>query len=401
MQATILCNGDMTDPIEVCTGVTHGCVIAPTLFSLFLAAILHIIENDLPLGVQLTCRTDGKLFNINHLKATMKTTTTSVEELQYADDTSVNSCTEEDLQTIVNAFTRAYNRLGLKLNASKTKVLYQPSPNTTPSPSSLTANGVLLENVDCFSYFGSFLSQTANIDAEVQHCISSASVAFGRLRQRVFDDHNIRKTTKIAVYKAVVIPTLLYGAETWVPYARHIKALEKFHQRCLRRPLGISWHDRRTNTSVLKEAHSQSIEAAITHHMLRWAGHVNRMSDDRLPKQVLYAQITHGKRSRGGQRKRYKYVIKRCLDYWNINTGSWEEASRDCSKCRTTIANGVQRLETRRTAKLEEKRTRRKERLEQRGTTNQPYTHHLNYPHCHRVCRSRIGLISHLRTHQS
>ncbi|XP_076049524.1 uncharacterized protein LOC143030251 [Oratosquilla oratoria] len=318
----------MTDPIEVRTGVKQGCVIAPTLFSLFLAAILHIIEDDLPLGVQLTYRTDGKLFNINHLKATTKTTTTSVVELY-------------------------------------------------------------------------FLSQTANIDAEVQHRISSASVAFGRLRQRVFDDHNIRKTTKIAVYKAVVIPTLLYGAETWVPYARHIKALEKFHQRCLRRLLGISWHDRRTNTSVLKEAHSQTIEAAITHHMLRWAGHVNRMPDDRLPKQVLYAQMTHGKRSRGGQRKRYKDVIKRCLDHCNINTDSWEEASRDRPKWRTTIANGVQRLEARRTAKLEEKRTRRKERSEQRTTTNQPYTHHHICPHCHRVCRSRIGLISHLRTHQS
>ncbi|XP_076054508.1 uncharacterized protein LOC143033207 [Oratosquilla oratoria] len=148
--------------------------------------------------------------------------------------TPVNSCTEEDLQVIVNAFTRAYNILSLKLNASKTKVLYQPPPNT-PSPPSITANGVLLENVDGFSYLGSFLSQTTNIDAEVQHRISSASVAFGRRRQRVFDDHNIRKTTKIVTYKAIVIPTLLYGAETWVPYVRHIKALEKFHQRCLRR----------------------------------------------------------------------------------------------------------------------------------------------------------------------
>ncbi|XP_076053655.1 uncharacterized protein LOC143032661 [Oratosquilla oratoria] len=167
MQATILCNGDMMDPIEVRTGVKQGCVIAPILFSLFLAAILHIIEDDLPSGVQLTYHTNGKLFHINHLNATTNTTTTSVVGLQYADDTSVNSCTEEDLQIIVNDFNRSYNRLGLKLNASKTKVLYQPPPNTTPSPPSITTNGVLLENVDCFSYLGSFLSQTANIDAEV------------------------------------------------------------------------------------------------------------------------------------------------------------------------------------------------------------------------------------------
>ncbi|XP_076032454.1 uncharacterized protein LOC143020174 [Oratosquilla oratoria] len=177
MQATILCNGHMTDPIVVRTGVKQGCVIVLTLFSLILAAILHIIEDDLTLGVQLTYRIDGKIFNIKRLKATKKTTTTFVVELQYADDTFVNSCIE-DLQIIVNAFTRVYNRLGLNLNTSKTKVLYQNPPNTTASSPPHHCKR-------CFSYLSNFLSQTANIDAKVQHRISSASVAFGRLRQSV------------------------------------------------------------------------------------------------------------------------------------------------------------------------------------------------------------------------
>ncbi|XP_076049506.1 zinc finger BED domain-containing protein 5-like [Oratosquilla oratoria] len=62
--------------------------------------------------------------------------------------------------------------------------------------------------------------------------------------------------------------------------------------------------------------------------------------------------MIHGKRSREDQRKMYKDVIKRCLDHCNINTDFWEEASRDRPKWRTTIANGVQCQEARRTAKL-------------------------------------------------
>lgn len=81
------------------------------------------------------------------------------------------------------------------------------------------------------------------------------------------------------MYKAVVIPTLLYTSETWTPYRHHLKSLEKFHQRCLQRVLNISWEDRRTNVSVLQEAKTASIEASITKNQLRWSGHVVRMPD--------------------------------------------------------------------------------------------------------------------------
>ncbi|XP_076053663.1 uncharacterized protein LOC143032667 [Oratosquilla oratoria] len=74
----------------------------------------------------------------------------------------------------------------------------------------------------------------------------------------------------MAVYNAVVIPTLLYASETWTTYRRHLDTLEKFHQRCLRSILNISWEDRRTNVSVLKAAKATSIEAHIIKSQLRW-----------------------------------------------------------------------------------------------------------------------------------
>lgn len=89
-----------------------------------------------------------------------------------------------------------------------------------------------------YPYLGSLLSQKANLDAEGKHCTQAASTAFGKLWQRAFGDHYISLNTKI-VYKAVVIPTLLYGAESWTTYRRYGRFLE-FYQRSLRRIMDIN-----------------------------------------------------------------------------------------------------------------------------------------------------------------
>ena len=80
--------------------------------------------------MEVTYRTDGKLFNLNRLRAQTKISTTTVVELQYADDNVVQANTEEDLQTTLNAFKQAYESIGLVLNTDKTNILYQPAPNT-------------------------------------------------------------------------------------------------------------------------------------------------------------------------------------------------------------------------------------------------------------------------------
>ena len=160
--------------------------------------------------------------------------------------------------------------------------------------------------MDHFQYLGSYLSSNVDITDEIQHRLKCAGTAFGRLRTKVFLDHDIRTNTKILVYKAVVIPTLLYASETWTAYRQHLKTLENFHQRCLRSILKISWENRKTNVSVLNEAKTTSIEAYIIKNQLRWTGHVARMEDTRLPKQIFYSQLKEGKRKRGGQKKRYK-----------------------------------------------------------------------------------------------
>ena len=51
---------------------------------------------------------------------------------------------------------------------------------------------------------------------------------------------------------------------------------------------------------------------------LRWTGHVSRMPEERLPKKILYGELEMGKRSHGGQKKRYKDTLKASLKDFNI-----------------------------------------------------------------------------------
>ncbi len=275
MAVTVLSNGgSKSEPFIVETGVKQGCVIAPTLFAIFIAAILHLIGEELPQGIPIMYRTDGRLFNFNRFKAKSKVNCTTITELQYADDNVIAAHSAEDLQGILNAFAKAYRALGLKLNIKKTQVLHQSPPNQLAIQPNIKVDNTTLEYVDHFPYLGSILSSKADIDSEVNHRLSCASGAYARLRRRVFKDRDLSTQTKLLVYRAVVLPTLLYGAESWTTYSRHLRAMEQYHQRSLRKILRISWKDRRTNISILEEANMTSITTTIMQYQLRWTGHV-------------------------------------------------------------------------------------------------------------------------------
>ena len=125
-----------------------------------------------------------------------------------------------------------------------------------------------------FTYVGCTISSDAHVDKELDNRLGNR--AFERLYKRVRKNQNLRSSTKTSVYRAIVLTTLLYSAETCVTYQAHIKLLECFHQRCLCTILGIHWSDYVSNQEVLDKAGISSIEAMVVQQQLRWAGHVSR-----------------------------------------------------------------------------------------------------------------------------
>nr|VZI31034.1 unnamed protein product [Spirometra erinaceieuropaei] len=131
------------------------------------------------------------------------------------------------------------------------------------------------------------------------------------------------------MYKAVILPTLLYGAQTWTVYTRQARRLNHFHLSCLRRILRLNWQDRIPDTEVLERTGILSIYAILKQMQLRWSGHLVRMDDERLPKRLFYGDVATGSRRQGGQIRRYKDTLKSSLKRLQINPTNWEELARD------------------------------------------------------------------------
>lgn len=399
MTASVLYKKSRSPSFPVTTGVKQGCCIAPTLFSLYLAALLHGVKNDHPEGISIRARLDGGLFNLSRLKARTKTSVVDINECQYADDNAILAHSPQALQASTNSFVRAYERFGLTTNIRKTQVLAQSPPGNNISAFDIQINDQSLEQVSHFTYLGSVIQSTSTIDDDITARIGAAHRAFGRLLKRVFKEHGLRLSTKILVYRAVVITTLLYGSETWTLYRKNIKKLERFHQSKLRTILGVKWEDHITNNTVLDRTNMTTIESMIRQNQLRWLGHVQRMPDARLPKLMLFSELTQGTRRLGAPTRRYKDQIHQVLKETNIDARSWETIATDRPVWRAAIKEGASHLDANIRRRAEEKRLHRRTRALEReqGTAPPP-----EYPcnHCPRVCYSRLGLHSHEKTHQ-
>ena len=254
-------------------------------------------------------------------------------------------------------------------------------------------DGEELKNVDTFKYLGSCINSAANLDDEVLCRISRASQAFGRLHTRVWHERSISVKTKLCVYRAVVIPSLLYGCETWTCYSRHKRKLNQFHLRCLRKILRVNWKDHLPDQEILRKANLTGIEAMLNQAQLRWSGHVTRMDDSRLPKELFHAELSTGKRHKGGQRKRYKDVLKSTLKASDIPVDEWQILAQDRLAWRAAVRDGTKKFEDSRLQSLDDKRLARKNRVPDPSTA-------VPCQKCGKICASTFGLQAHMRKHQ-
>ena len=139
-----------------------------------------------------------------------------------------------------------------------------------------------------------------------------------------------------------------------------------------------------------------SIHTLLEKVQARWAGHVARMPDGRLPKQLLYGELCQGKRSVGGQKKRFKDCLKASFKSLGIDHNTWETLAKDRPAWRGKLSPGSSAAEARRIKEAQTKRAVRKARAA--STATSAPTHMC--PTCGRAFRARIGLTSYLRTHR-
>ena len=92
--------------------------------------------------------------------------------------------------------------------------------------------------------------------------------------------------------------------------------------RYIRRILGITWQDKVKNNAVLDKAGIPSLYTLFQQLRMRWLGHVTRLEDGRIPKDLVYGELATGKRLTGQPELHFKDVCKRDLQALGINTDS-------------------------------------------------------------------------------
>jgi len=101
---------------------------------------------------------------------------------------------------------------------------------------------------------------------------------------------------------------------------------------CLRKICGVTWKDKIPNTEILPHCNITSVESIIMASQLRWSGHVARIRDAGVPKALTFELLEEDRRSRGGQRKRYKDVLKTTMKVCNIDPATSEDRGSEPGK---------------------------------------------------------------------
>ena len=172
--------------------------------------------------------------------------------------------------------------------------------------------------------------------------------------------------------------------------------LERFHQKCLRHILCINWQSLKPDTEVLAQAGLSSIESMIHLYRLRWTGHVVRLEDDRIPKQLLYGELSLGKRPQFKPKKRFKDSLKDSLAKTGISWIGWENHAQDRVEWRQKIHKGVKAFEDSRVNHAKLKRAARKGDMSVLASSTYSF---FPCPSCDKLCLSKAGLIWHQRSH--
>ena len=145
---------------------------------------------------------------------------------------------------------------------------------------------------------GSVLHYSLTSDADVDKRITSATAAFGALKF-FFADKYLSEELKGEVYKALILPTLLYGCEAWSLREDLFKRLRSFHNRCARSMCRVNLHHtfrhHITSASLFRRLGILDIDSYFHNRILRWAGHVARMPMSWAPRQLLTGWVSHSR----------------------------------------------------------------------------------------------------------
>ena len=211
---------------------------------------------------------------LEEAQAGIKIAGRNINNLRYADDTTLMAESEEELKSLLKVKEES-EKVGLKLNIQKTKIMAS-SPIT-----SWEIDGETVETVSGFIFLGSQITADGDCSHEIKR-----RLLLGRKVMTNLDSilksilKNITLPTKVRLVKVMVFPVVMYGCESWTVKKAECQRIDAFALWCWRRLLRVPWTARRSNQSILKEiSPGFSLEVLILKLKLQSFGHLMRRVD--------------------------------------------------------------------------------------------------------------------------
>ena len=139
----------------------------------------------------------------------------------------------------------------MTINATKTKTMTVGKEDENEA--TVTLRGNPLQAVESFSYQGSEVGKNVKVGGDVGTRLKKASRVYQKWRKEVFRSRSVNKRTKSHVFRVMVMPVLLYGAETWAVTQQELRKLHAFQMKRLRENIGVTLWDRKRNVDILEE----------------------------------------------------------------------------------------------------------------------------------------------------
>ena len=188
-EATVKTGHGTTDWFQIRKGVCQGCILSSCLFNLYAQYIMsNAGVKETQAGIKIARR------NVNHLR--------------YADDTTLMGETEEELKSLLMKVKVESDKVGLKLNIQKTKIM-------ASGPTTLwEIDGETGETVSDFIFLGSKITADCDCTHEIKRCLLLGRKVMTTL-DSILKSRDSTLPTKVHLVKAMVFPVVMYGCESW------------------------------------------------------------------------------------------------------------------------------------------------------------------------------------------
>ena len=204
---------------------------------------------------------------LDEAQAGIKIAGKNINNLRYADDITLMAESEE-LKSLLMNVKEESEKIGLKLNIQKTKIM------ASGSITSWEIDGETVEIVSDFTFLGSKITADGDCSHEIKRCLLLGRKVMTNLNS-ILKSRDITLPTKVYQVKAMVFPVVMYGCESWTVRRAECRKIDAFELWCWRRLLRVPWTARRSTQSIQKEISPEcSFEGLMLKLKLQYFGHL-------------------------------------------------------------------------------------------------------------------------------